>query len=322
MPAVERAARGLPSCGIASHPIPDGKGKGHARHRETTATASLEPGHSQAEPGCSLATGGAVQPEPPPFDFARRLCWNFSQRAAGMLCASPSLVAWSRPVLPLHLCILPPELCLPLRAPLRGPTLPSRRPTPANGLTDTIEGLSRSAVRHRAGLEGGIPNTGPDGAAAATFVHLERRPGQAVPMAVPQRSPGENVDSRIANRPAGNTDGWAMAGPGGLAGLSLASPAACWHFPRPSLSPPSPRRPSSLKTSRSSHCVSSPLSDRSAPFVLQAMSDAMLLELKQCFMEAYDDNQDGKIDIREVSPSRRKPRFAPSLGDRRKIVIS
>lgn len=26
----------------------------------------------------------------------------------------------------------------------------------------------------------------------------------------------------------------------------------------------------------------------------------MLLELKACFMEAYDDNQDGKIDIREV----------------------
>lgn len=27
----------------------------------------------------------------------------------------------------------------------------------------------------------------------------------------------------------------------------------------------------------------------------------MLTELKACFMEAYDDNQDGKIDIREVS---------------------
>lgn len=26
----------------------------------------------------------------------------------------------------------------------------------------------------------------------------------------------------------------------------------------------------------------------------------MLVELKACFMEAYDDNQDGKIDIREV----------------------
>jgi Ca2+-binding EF-hand superfamily protein len=26
----------------------------------------------------------------------------------------------------------------------------------------------------------------------------------------------------------------------------------------------------------------------------------MLAELKECFMEAYDDNQDGKIDIREV----------------------
>lgn len=30
------------------------------------------------------------------------------------------------------------------------------------------------------------------------------------------------------------------------------------------------------------------------------MSDEMLIELKACFMEAYDDNQDGKIDIREV----------------------
>lgn len=27
----------------------------------------------------------------------------------------------------------------------------------------------------------------------------------------------------------------------------------------------------------------------------------MLVELKACFMEAYDDNQDGKIDIREAS---------------------
>lgn len=27
----------------------------------------------------------------------------------------------------------------------------------------------------------------------------------------------------------------------------------------------------------------------------------MLVELKACFMEAYDDNQDGKIDIREVN---------------------
>ena len=26
----------------------------------------------------------------------------------------------------------------------------------------------------------------------------------------------------------------------------------------------------------------------------------MLAELKQCFLEAYDDNNDGKIDIREV----------------------
>lgn len=33
----------------------------------------------------------------------------------------------------------------------------------------------------------------------------------------------------------------------------------------------------------------------------QAVTDTMLGELKSCFMEAYDDNQDGKIDIREVS---------------------
>lgn len=35
--------------------------------------------------------------------------------------------------------------------------------------------------------------------------------------------------------------------------------------------------------------------------LFQAVSDSMLVELKACFMEAYDDNQDGKIDIREVS---------------------
>jgi len=34
--------------------------------------------------------------------------------------------------------------------------------------------------------------------------------------------------------------------------------------------------------------------------IFQAVSDDMLVELKACFMEAYDDNQDGKIDIREV----------------------
>ncbi|KAI9555172.1 hypothetical protein GHT06_017687 [Daphnia sinensis] len=33
----------------------------------------------------------------------------------------------------------------------------------------------------------------------------------------------------------------------------------------------------------------------------EVVSDAMLAELKQCFMEAYDDNQDGKIDIRELA---------------------
>lgn len=27
----------------------------------------------------------------------------------------------------------------------------------------------------------------------------------------------------------------------------------------------------------------------------------MLAEIKECFMEAYDDNKDGKIDIREAS---------------------
>merc|ERR1712106_1042252 len=31
------------------------------------------------------------------------------------------------------------------------------------------------------------------------------------------------------------------------------------------------------------------------------VSDAMLVELKECFMEAYDDNQDGKIEIRELA---------------------
>lgn len=36
----------------------------------------------------------------------------------------------------------------------------------------------------------------------------------------------------------------------------------------------------------------------------QSLTDEMLVELKSCFMEAYDDNQDGKIDIREVSSER------------------
>uniref|UniRef100_A0A182YQ96 EF-hand domain-containing protein n=1 Tax=Anopheles stephensi TaxID=30069 RepID=A0A182YQ96_ANOST len=31
----------------------------------------------------------------------------------------------------------------------------------------------------------------------------------------------------------------------------------------------------------------------------ESLTDEMLVELKSCFMEAYDDNQDGKIDIRE-----------------------
>uniref|UniRef100_A0A182TJK4 EF-hand domain-containing protein n=2 Tax=gambiae species complex TaxID=44542 RepID=A0A182TJK4_9DIPT len=33
----------------------------------------------------------------------------------------------------------------------------------------------------------------------------------------------------------------------------------------------------------------------------QSLTDEMLVELKSCFMEAYDDNQDGKIDIRELA---------------------
>ncbi|GAB6032563.1 Calbindin-32 [Chamberlinius hualienensis] len=33
----------------------------------------------------------------------------------------------------------------------------------------------------------------------------------------------------------------------------------------------------------------------------EAVSDAMLAELKECFMEAYDDNQDGRIEIRELA---------------------
>lgn len=35
--------------------------------------------------------------------------------------------------------------------------------------------------------------------------------------------------------------------------------------------------------------------------LLQALTDEMLTELKSCFLEAYDDNQDGKIDIRELA---------------------
>ena len=32
----------------------------------------------------------------------------------------------------------------------------------------------------------------------------------------------------------------------------------------------------------------------------EVVSDAMMTELKECFLEAYDDNKDGKIEIREV----------------------
>ena len=33
---------------------------------------------------------------------------------------------------------------------------------------------------------------------------------------------------------------------------------------------------------------------------LQEVTEETLVELKACFLEAYDDNKDGKIDIREV----------------------
>lgn len=33
----------------------------------------------------------------------------------------------------------------------------------------------------------------------------------------------------------------------------------------------------------------------------EVVSDAMMTELKQCFLEAYDDNKDGKIEIRELA---------------------
>ena len=35
----------------------------------------------------------------------------------------------------------------------------------------------------------------------------------------------------------------------------------------------------------------------------EVVSDTMMTELKQCFLEAYDDNKDGKIEIREVKNS-------------------
>ena len=38
--------------------------------------------------------------------------------------------------------------------------------------------------------------------------------------------------------------------------------------------------------------------------VIQVVSDSMFAELKECFMEAYDDNRDGKIEIREVCAHR------------------
>ena len=32
----------------------------------------------------------------------------------------------------------------------------------------------------------------------------------------------------------------------------------------------------------------------------EVVSDTMMTELRECFLEAYDDNKDGKIEIREV----------------------
>ena len=32
----------------------------------------------------------------------------------------------------------------------------------------------------------------------------------------------------------------------------------------------------------------------------EVVSDEMMTELRECFLEAYDDNKDGKIEIREV----------------------
>lgn len=36
-------------------------------------------------------------------------------------------------------------------------------------------------------------------------------------------------------------------------------------------------------------------------FIHQSVSEGALAEIRQCFMDAYDDNKDGKIEIREVS---------------------
>lgn len=39
----------------------------------------------------------------------------------------------------------------------------------------------------------------------------------------------------------------------------------------------------------------------------------MFAELKECFMEAYDDNRDGKIEIREVSVTHLTVFWNPSV---------
>ena len=41
--------------------------------------------------------------------------------------------------------------------------------------------------------------------------------------------------------------------------------------------------------------------ERSSLFHTLQVTEETLGELKACFMEAYDDNKDGKIDIREVT---------------------
>lgn len=46
---------------------------------------------------------------------------------------------------------------------------------------------------------------------------------------------------------------------------------------------------------------------------MQAISSNVLAELKQTFLEAYDENSDGKIDIREVSSSCKQNNPEPTL---------
>ena len=62
------------------------------------------------------------------------------------------------------------------------------------------------------------------------------------------------------------------------------------------------------------------------------MTEETLAELKGCFMEAYDDNKDGKIDIREVGEVVGKkqnkvtsysfPSVGPAASNGRKLLAS